>query len=190
MVRSCCASMRATASGQVAITSAAERYARILNALSPLISSRSAICASTCAIDLLSTRQPVALERVVEHPRAAAGHRRRDLGALPRRSVAEHAPPATGATHLRCGRASRSRPGDQGFDRGRGDSRRQLLAVLPLASDRTPDGVPVAAFERFAHVGGGVANTFEAVEDEAVAIDVALGDLPVVRSRVARLAGV
>ena len=45
IVRSCCASMRATASGQVAMTSAAERYARILNAFSPLISSRSAICA-------------------------------------------------------------------------------------------------------------------------------------------------
>src|SRR5688572_22661289 len=190
MVRNCCASIRTIASGHVAMTSAAERYARILKALSPLISSRSAICASTCATDLLSTRQPVALECVFEHPRASAGQGRGDLGARIRRSIAEHAAATTCTAHFRRGCTGCGGSGDQSLDCWRGDPRRELLPVLPFASDRAPDRVPVAALERRAHVGCRVANAFEAVEDEAVAIDVPLGDFPVVRPRVARLAGV
>src|SRR6185295_3388003 len=93
--------MRATASGQVAMTSAAERYGRILNALSFLISSRSAICASTCAMDLLSTRQPVALEGVVEQPRASGDQRVGDRVARGGRSVTEEAPATASAADLR-----------------------------------------------------------------------------------------
>src|SRR5262245_35120033 len=182
--------MRAMASGQVAMTSAAERYARILNAFSFLISSRSAICASTCAMDLLSTRQPVALERVVEQPRASAGEGSSDLVARCWRPVAEHAAAASSAADLRRRRACCGRSGDQILDGRRGHARRQLLTVLPLASNRAPDRVPVAALERLAHVGGRVADALEAVEDETVAVDVTLGDFPVVRAGVSRLAGV
>src|SRR5687767_8728681 len=180
MVRNCCASIRTIASGHVAMTSAAERYARILNALSPRISSRSAICASTCAMDLLSTREPVALERVVEHPRASAGQGRGDLGARTRRSIAEHAAAAARTAHFRGGGTGRSGSGNQALDCWRGDPRRELLPVLPFASDRAPDRVPVAPLERLAHVGRRIANAFEAVEDEPVAIDVPLGNFPVV----------
>jgi hypothetical protein len=48
--RSWLSSSRATASGHAAIVSDAPRYALILNAFSPLISSRSAISANTRAI--------------------------------------------------------------------------------------------------------------------------------------------
>ena len=61
---------------------------------------------------------------------------------------------------------------------------------VPLRGDLAADFVPVAAFERGPHGDGRVANALEAVEDVAVAIDVALGDLPVVRPGVARCAGV
>ena len=53
-----------------------------------------------------------------------------------------------------------------------------------------PDRVPVAALQRLAHGGGRVADALEAVEDEPVAVDVPLGDLPVVGAGIARLAGV
>ena len=53
-----------------------------------------------------------------------------------------------------------------------------------------PDLLPVATLKRPAHRGGSVANPLEAVEDVAVAIDVALGDLPVVGAGVARRARV
>ena len=46
--------------------------------------------------------------------------------------------------------------------------------------NRAPDGVPIAALERRAHIGGRVADALEAVEDETIAVDVTLGDFPVV----------
>ena len=44
--------------------------------------------------------------------------------------------------------------------------------------------------KRLAHRGRGVANALEAIEDVRVAVDVPLGDLPVIGAGIARLAGV
>src|SRR6185503_13148892 len=100
IARNCASVMRARASPVVATVSAAERYARILNAFSPLISSRSAISPSTCAIAALSTSEPVALEGEVDQPGAAAGERVADARGRLRRPKAEQAAAATGAADL------------------------------------------------------------------------------------------
>src|SRR5215470_17154213 len=89
-----------TACGHVAIVSAAVRYARTLNAFSPLISSRSAICASTCAACLLSTRESVALEGEVENAGAPGGERGPNRVARFGRSIAEETPAAASAADL------------------------------------------------------------------------------------------
>src|SRR5689334_20265591 len=91
----------ATPSLHAATVSPAERYARILNAFSPLISSRSAISPNTRATLRLSTRQAVALDPVVEQPRAAGGERIADGSVRLRRAVAEHAATTPGAADLR-----------------------------------------------------------------------------------------
>src|SRR5688572_15152585 len=103
MSRSCASSMRTTGSGHGASVSAADRYARILKALAPLISSRSATSANTCAIARLSTHQSVALEAVVEHARSAVGQRLGDRVAAARGAVTEQAAATAGAAHLRRG---------------------------------------------------------------------------------------
>src|SRR5882672_7606647 len=94
--RSCLSSMRATGSAHALIVSAADRYARILKRFSPLISSRSAISANTWAIGWLSTREAVALDGVVEQPRAARGERGGNRGTRVGRPEAEEAPSAAG----------------------------------------------------------------------------------------------
>src|SRR4051812_33492991 len=187
---SCLSSMRATGSAHAPIVSAAVRYARILKTFSPLISSRSAISASTCAIGRLSTRQPIALDAVVEHAGAAGGERLRNRRPLVGWPVAEEASTAARTADLGCGRPCRRCTGDERVDRRRGDAPREPLAVLPLLGDRGPDAVPVAGGHPLAHRRGRVADAFEAVEDEPVAVDVLLRDLPVVRPGVARLARV
>src|SRR6185436_8036232 len=118
MPRSCASVIRATASPVVAMVSAADRYARILNAFSPLISSRSAISPSTCAIDPLSTRQPMALEGEVEQPGTAAGKRLADAGVGLGRTVTEQAAPAAGAADLGGGGTRGQRARDQVVDGG------------------------------------------------------------------------
>jgi hypothetical protein len=67
---------------------------------------------------------------------------------------------------------------------------RQPLAVLPFLGDGPSGGVPIALHQSGAHGGRGVANPLEAVEDVGVAVDVTLGDLPVVGTRKMRFAGV
>src|ERR1041384_4082598 len=93
--RSCVSFSRETASPAVATVSAADRYARILKAFSPLISSRSTISPRTCAIEALSTGQPVPLEREVDHAGAATGERLPDRGSGFRRTETEQAAAAT-----------------------------------------------------------------------------------------------
>src|SRR4030095_10499567 len=136
-----------TACGHVAIVSAAVRYARTLNAFSSLISSRSAICGSTCATCLLSTRESVALEREVEDAGAS-----REEGALNRlarrgRSVAEQAAAAASTADLGRGRPLRGRTRDQIVDRRRRHARSQPLPIVPFLRNRPADSIPVALFE-------------------------------------------
>ena len=64
------------------------------------------------------------------------------------------------------------------------------LRVVPLFADRVSDRVPIALGHRVAHRRRRVANPFEAVEHAAVAVDVPLHDVPVVRPGVARFARV
>src|SRR3954465_2709373 len=96
------------------------RYARILNALSFLMSRRSAISLKILAISWLSNPKAFGLDVIVEEPRAAGGKRVRDPCAGCRRTVAEQAAAAAGAAYLRCGGASRLRPRDQILDDGSG----------------------------------------------------------------------
>src|SRR4051794_27789773 len=109
--------------------SAAFRYARILNGLSPLISSRSATSRRTRAIAWLSKPQTFGLDAVVEHARAAGRERLGDGRADTGRAVAEQAAAAAGAAHFRGRRARGFRAGNQIVD-GRGrHAGREPLAV-------------------------------------------------------------
>src|SRR2546428_2684304 len=187
---SCLSSSRDTASGQAPIVSDAFRYARILNAFSPLISSRSAISANTRAIGWLSTCEAVALDPVVEHARAA-GLERGGNGCAPgRRPVAEKTPAAARAAHFGCRRASPPGAGNQILDDRRRHARCEALPVLPFLGNGAADRVPVFDSKRRPHARRRVPDTLEAVEDVAVAIDVLLHDLPVVRAGISRLARV
>src|SRR5262245_17626939 len=98
------------------MVSLADRYARILNPLSPLISSRSAISASIWAMARLSTQQPALLEGVLEDRGSACGERLGNVRATLRRAIAEQAPATAGPAYLcrRC--AGLGRPCDQPLD--------------------------------------------------------------------------
>src|SRR5687768_9409486 len=135
--------MRATGSAHAASVSAAVRYARILNAFSPLISSRSAISANTCATCRLSTRQSVPFDAEIEEARAATRQRVTNGVAASRRSVAEQASAAAGAAHLGGERAGGSCALDEVVDRGRRHTGRQLFTGVPLGADRVADAIPV-----------------------------------------------
>src|SRR6185436_16086190 len=111
-------------------------------------------------------------------------------GARGRRAVAEQASSTAGAADLCRRRAGGVRARYQVVDGRRRDARRQALAVVPLDRHLPADLVPVAALERCPHRRRGIANPLEAVEDVAIAVDVALGDLPVVGAGIARRAGV
>ena len=166
--------------------------ARILNGFSPLISRRSAISRRMRAIatviqaaDLRSrcgsraVRAPPAGERRGDRrPRVEAGRSRRGSRRRPRRR------PWPPSRRPPCARAMRSSivgvvtPGA---------SRLRLshsIAICRPTSSQSP------RCERRAHRDRRVADPLEAVEDVPVAVDVALGDLPVVRARVSRRAGV
>src|SRR5438445_3567440 len=170
--------------------SAPLRYARILNGLSSLISRRSAISRRMRAIARLSNPEAFALDLVVEQPRAARGEGASYRGARVGGAVAEQATAAAGAADLGGRRPRRPGAFDQIVDCRRRDARREPLAIVPFDRDLAADLVPVAALERDAHRGRRLANPFEALEDVAIAVDVALGDLPVVRARISRRAGV
>src|SRR2546422_23871 len=153
--------------------SAPFRYARILNGLSLLISSRSAISRKIRAIARLSKPQTFRFDAVVEQAGPAACQRRGDRRMRLGRAVAEKTSAAARAAHLGGGRSRRRRADDQVVNGRRRDARRQPLAVFPFPGDLPADLLPVAALQRRAHRDGGVANPLEAVEDMAVAIDVA-----------------
>ena len=106
------------------------------------------------------------------------------------RRQAEQAAAAARAADLGRLRAGGHRARDQRIDRRRRDAGGEALAVLPFGGEARGGRVPVAARQRLAHRGGGVADALEAVEDVLIAVDVPLGDLPVVGAGVARLAGV
>ena len=106
------------------------------------------------------------------------------------RRQAEQTAAAAGAADLGGLGAGGDRARDQRIDRRRGHAGSQALAVLPFGGEAGRRRVPVAAGQRLAHGGGGVADPFEAIEDVLIAVDVPLGDLPVVGARIARLAGV
>src|ERR1700704_2866813 len=112
--------------------SAPFRYARILNGLSLLISSRSAISRRIRAIARLSKPQTFRLDAVVEQARPAVsqggGDRRMRLG----RAVAEKTAAAARAAPLGGSRPGRRCAGDQVVDGWRRDARRQPLAVFPF----------------------------------------------------------
>src|SRR5688572_9597117 len=150
-------SMRATGSPHADRVSAAVRYARILNAFSPLISSRSAISAKTCATCLLSTRETVPFDAEIEQARAAGGKGVADRAPATRRPIAEQAPAAAGAANFGGGCACAERPRDEVVDRRRGHPRSKLLASVPLCGDGGADRVPVLSRERVAHRRRGVA---------------------------------
>src|SRR4051812_34638859 len=176
--------------GWLLTMSAPLRYARILNGLSSLISSRSAISRRMRAMATLSNPQAFAFDAVVEEGRAAGRERGCNCLAGGRRTVAEQAAAAARAAHFRGGRAGGARPRNQALDRRRRDTRREPLAVFPLRRNLSTDFFPVTGGERAAHRDRGIADAFEGVEHLAIAVDVLLGDLPVVRPRVAGRAGV
>src|SRR6187401_1246591 len=149
--RSCCSSSCATAWGHVASVSAADRYALILNALSPLISRRSAISPSTSDNARLSTPEPVAFEGVVEDARATSCQCVPDRIACGRRAVAKETPAAAGAADLRGGCARSHGTCDQVVDGGRRHAWCKTLAVVPLLGDCTTHVVPVAGRQRGSH---------------------------------------
>src|SRR5689334_3989011 len=157
--RSPVSSSAARSCGWFDAMSAPLRYARILKGFSSLISSRSAISRRTRAMAALSNPEPFGFDAVVEQPRAAGGERLRNR---------------------------RLRARDQRVDRRRRDAGCEPLPVVPLDGNLPPDPIPVAALERRAHRRRGVADPLEAVEDVAIAVGVALGDLPVVRAGMAR----
>ena len=201
--RSAASSSDDTASAACETMSAALRYARILKGFSPFSSSRSAISSSVRATDLLSsgdgqrrrhsrvTCEPGRLDAEVEDARAAVGERLANG-----RHVARAAPGRTGSRRRPrrtpwppVAPAAMARAISESIAGGR-DARREALAVLPFGRQAGGGRVPVAAGERLAHRGGGVADPLEAIEDVLIAVDVPLGDLPVVGAGIARLAGV
>src|SRR5258705_4970256 len=126
------------------MVSEADRYARILNVFSPLISSRSAISAKTCAIGRLSTREAVALDRVVEELRAAAGERRRDRGVFLWWAVTEQTSAAASAADFCGGRAPRHCASHQLFHYRSFGTGRQPLSAVPLFGNLRIETAPNA----------------------------------------------
>src|SRR5439155_2100702 len=185
--RSSAASSVASRCGWLAAISAPERYARILNGLSFLISSRSAISPRMRAMARLSKPQAFRFDVILEQARTSRSQRRSDGVARRWRAVAEEAAAAARSAHFGGGRAGGRRARDEIVDRGRGHAGREALAGVPLGRDLPADLVPVAALKRRTHCRRRIANPLETVEDVPIAVDMALGDLPVVRARIAGL---
>src|SRR5688572_24647604 len=186
--RNCASVRRATGSAVVRTTSAADRYARILNAFSPLISSRSAISPRARATAALSTHEAFVFEAEVQDAGAAGRERRRDRLLAVRWPVAEEAAASAGAADLGGGGTRGAGTSNELVDEGCGDAGSQPPPVGPLLVDGRADPVPVTRDQRLAHARGGVADTLEAGKHLRVAVDVGLGDRPVVGARVVRLA--
>src|SRR5438093_6482196 len=170
--------------------SALFRYARILNGFSSLISSRSAISRRIRAMARLSNAETFGFDLEIEQTRTAGGECFRDRRARPGWAVTDQTAAAARAADLRRRRACRLRARDQVVDASRRHSGSEPFAVVPLCGDLPADFFPVASLERKPHGRRGVADALEAVENVAVAIDVSLGDFPVVRSGMAWRTGV
>src|ERR1051325_1556131 len=191
--RSPASSSDARSCGWFDAMSAPLRYSRILNGLSSLISSRSAISRRMRAMAELSIAchpQPLAFDREVEQPGAALSEGPGDGRARFRRSVAEEASAAAGAADLRRGRAGFPGASDEIVDRRSRHAGRETLAIFPLRGDLAAHLVEVAPLERDAHRDRCVANALERIVDLPIAVDVTLRDVPVVGSRVARCPGI
>src|SRR5262249_6897390 len=123
--------------------SAPFRYARILNGLSFLISSRSAISRRIRATAWLSNPQSLGFNAAGEEVGPAAGESRADRFVRGRRTVAEEAAAAPGATHFRCGGSGRVCPGDQIVNRRGRDTGCEPFPVVPFHGNLPPDLVEV-----------------------------------------------
>src|SRR5688572_26202634 len=166
--RSCLSSMRATGSAHALSVSAAVRYARILKAFAPLISSRSPISARILAICLLSTREAVPFDAEVEQAGAAGAERLANGLAPPGRTDAEEASTATCAAHLCRGGTSLHRPRNQCVNGRRRHAGGQPFPVFPLLGERAAELVPIPPGQCVAHRGRCVADALEAVEHMAI----------------------
>src|SRR5262245_36294787 len=164
--------------------SATLRYARILNGFSPLISRRSAISSRMRAMAALSNPKAFHLDVEVEHSRAALRQGGCNRRSPVRRPITEKTAAASGAAHLGRGGTGGCGAAHQFVDFRRSDAGRQTFAIFPFGGDLFSHFVPVAALERMTHGDGRVTNPFEAVEHHAIAVEVALDDLPVVGARV------
>src|SRR6478736_8827917 len=164
--------------------SAPFRYARILNGLSFLISSRSAISRRIRATAWLSNPKSLGFDAIGEEPGPAAGERGADRFMCGRWTVAEEAAAASGAAHFGCGRSGRVCAGDQIVNRRGRDTRREPLPVVPFDGNLPSNLVEVLAVQRPPHRDRRIADPLEAIENVAVAIDMTFCNFPVVRSRI------
>ena len=189
-----------------AIVSDAFRYARILNGFSLLISSRSAISEKMRAMARFSmshrndARRTSATRTEPEDRRSQYGNPSTrappDVSACRTAGTSfgstrqnRHPPPP--APHTFAARApAAKRIGDERLDHRRRHAGCQLLARLPFEVDVRGDAGPIAAGEGVAHTARRLDDAIEALEDVAVAVDVALHDFPVVRAGEMRRAGV
>ncbi len=131
----------------------------------------------------------VGLDTVVqEQARPAVRERLLHGRDIARVGHAEEAAAAAGAADFRGARARGKGARDQRLDHRRRHARRQLLARLPLQVDLRATPFQSPRRQRLAHAAGGVDDALETVEDVAIAVDVALRDLPVVRPREVRRA--
>src|SRR5204863_4173975 len=142
------------------------------------------------AIAWLSKPQTFSLDAVVQKTRPAGGERFGDRLSRRGRAVTEQTAASPGAADFRSGGAGRGGASDEVLDGRGGDAGCQPLPVVPFDGNLPADFVPIATLQRAAHRHRGVADPLEAVEDVPVAVDMTLGDLPVVGARVSWRAGV
>src|SRR5262245_25099972 len=114
------------------------------------------------AMAALSKPQAFRLDAIVEETRTAARQRFGDRVAGGRRTVAEQAPAAARAAHLRRRGPGAGRAFDEVIDGGRRHAWRQALPVVPLLRDLVADFVPITLGQRIAHRRGRVADPLEA----------------------------
>src|SRR5262245_54074 len=170
--------------------SAAFLYARILNGLSPLISSRSATSRKTCATAGLSNPQTFGFDAVLENAGTLTRHSPGDVRLRVWGAVEENTAPSACAADLGSVGPGGGRAIHERVDVRRCDAGSQSPSIGPLDRNLSPDLVPVLPFERRPHGRSRIANALEAVEYFGIAVQVSLGNLPVVRAGVARCTGI
>ena len=102
----------------------------------------------------------------------------------------QHAAAASGSADLGTEGAVLARDGNEAVDERRGDGGRIGAAKLPLLAQKASGLRPVGGSDGGAHGAGNFADSLEVAEDLAVAIDVALEDLPVVDAALTRGSGI